>query len=105
LPWAELRDAQTQALSLKNTGIVTTDVGNPTDIHPRNKKPVGERLANLALKNGIYSPVLKSYTVKGDKIEVTLTGKSMLIAKDQQSLRGFEIAGKDQVFILQPLLL
>jgi sialate O-acetylesterase len=105
-PWAELRDAQTQALSLKNTGMaVTTDVGNPTDIHPRNKKPVGERLANLALKNGIYSPVLKSYTVKGDKIEVTLTGKSMLIAKDQQSLRGFEIAGKDQVFILQPLLL
>ena len=98
-PWAELRDAQTQALSLKNTGMaVTTDVGNPTDIHPRNKKPVGERLANLALKNGIYSPVLKSYTVKGDKIEVTLTGKSMLIAKDQQSLRGFEIAGKDQVF-------
>ena len=98
-PWAELRDVQTQALSLKNTGMaVTTDVGNPTDIHPRNKKPVGERLANLALKNGIYSPVLKSYTVKGDKIEVTLTGKSMLIAKDQQSLRGFEIAGKDQVF-------
>lgn len=98
-PWAELRDAQTQALSLKNTGMaVTTDVGNPTDIHPRNKKPVGERLANLALKNGIYSPVLKSYTVKGDKIEVMLTGKSMLIAKDQQSLRGFEIAGKDQVF-------
>ena len=98
-PWAELRDAQTQALSLKNTGMaVTTDVGNPTDIHPRNKNPVGERLANLALKNGIYSPVLKSYTVKGDKIEVTLTGKSMLIAKDQQSLRGFEIAGKDQVF-------
>ena len=98
-PWAELRDAQTQALSLKNTGMaVTTDVGNPTDIHPRNKKPVGERLANLALKNGIYSPVLKSYTVKGDKIEVTLTEKSILIAKDQQSLRGFEIAGKDQVF-------
>ena len=98
-PWAELRDAQTQALSLKNTGMaVTTDVGNPTDIHPRNKKPVGERLANLALKNGIYSPVLKSYTVKGDKIVVTLTGKSKLIAKDQQSLRGFEIAGEDQVF-------
>ena len=98
-PWAELRDAQTQALSLKNTGMaVTTDVGNPTDIHQKKKKPVGERLANLALKNGIYSPVLKSYTVKGDKIEVTLTGKSMLIAKDQQSLRGFEIAGKDQVF-------
>ena len=98
-PWAELREAQTQTLSLKNTGMaVTTDVGNPNDIHPRNKKPVGDRLANLALKNGIYSPVLKNYTIKGDKIEVTLTGKSKLMAKDQQSLRGFEIAGEDQVF-------
>lgn len=98
-PWAELREAQTQTLSLKNTGMaVTTDVGNPNDIHPRNKKPVGERLANLALKNGIYSPVLKSYIVKGDKIEVTLTGKSKLIVKDQKNLRGFEIAGEDQVF-------
>ena len=98
-PWAELREAQTQTLSLKNTGMaVTTDVGNPNDIHPRNKKPVGDRLANLALKNGIYSPVLKSYSIKGDKIEVTLTGKSKLMAKDQQSLKGFEIAGEDQIF-------
>ena len=98
-PWAELREAQTQTLSLKNTGMaVTTDVGNPNDIHPRNKKPVGDRLANLALKNGIYSPVLKNYTIKGDKIEVTLTGKSKLMAKDQQSLKGFEIAGEDQIF-------
>ena len=98
-PWAELREAQTQTLSLKNTGMaVTTDVGNPNDIHPRNKKPVGDRLANLALKNGIYSPVLKSYSIKGDKIEVTLTGKSKLMVKDQQSLKGFEIAGEDQIF-------
>ena len=98
-PWAELREAQTQTLSLKNTGMaVTTDVGNPNDIHPRNKKPVGDRLANLAFKNGIYSPVLKSYSIKGDKIEVTLTGKSKLMAKDQQSLKGFEIAGEDQIF-------
>jgi sialate O-acetylesterase len=52
----------------------------------------------LALKNGIYSPVLKSYSIKGDKIEVTLTGKSKLMAKDQQSLKGFEIAGEDQIF-------
>lgn len=31
-------EMQTQALSLKNTGIVTTSVGNPTDIHPKETK-------------------------------------------------------------------
>lgn len=48
--WAELRDAQRQALRLPNTGMaVATDVGDANDIHPRDKRSVGERLARLAL--------------------------------------------------------
>jgi sialate O-acetylesterase len=50
--WAELREAQTMTLSLPKTGMaVTTDVGNPKDIHPTNKQDVGKRLAAEALKN------------------------------------------------------
>lgn len=49
--WPWLREAQAAALKLPNTGMaVTLDVGDPVDIHPTDKKPVGERLALAALK-------------------------------------------------------
>ncbi|MCU0375680.1 MAG: 9-O-acetylesterase, partial [Chitinophagaceae bacterium] len=49
--WAELREAQALTLQLPNTGmVVTTDIGNPKDIHPTNKQEVGRRLAQVALQ-------------------------------------------------------
>lgn len=106
--WAELREAQTLTLSLPNTGMaVTTDVGNPKDIHPTNKQAVGYRLALQALahtygKKELVSsgPVLKTATPQAGKMVLTFNHiGSGLMAKDKYGyLHGFEIAGADQKY-------
>ncbi len=125
--WAELREAQTMTLSLPNTGMaVTSDIGEPTDIHPRNKQDVGKRLAAEAMRvvynqdksvivsvsTGDASPVEASTgeASRGplfSKMDVTenkatLTFKNVgtgLLAKDRYGyLKGFELAGADQKF-------
>ena len=59
--WAELREAQTMALSLPKTGMaVTTDIGNPNDVHPLNKQDVAKRLAANALKLTYGKDILHS---------------------------------------------
>jgi sialate O-acetylesterase len=76
--WSSLREAQAQALKLPDTGMaVTIDVGDPKDIHPVWKKPVGFRLslAARALAYGQeihYSgPVYREMEVMDDKIILT----------------------------------
>ncbi|NLR58384.1 hypothetical protein HGH93_09760 [Chitinophaga polysaccharea] len=105
--WAELREAQTLTLQLPNTGMaVITDVGDPKDIHPRNKQDVGKRLAAVALHNTygqniVYSgPVFQSMQINGNKAQLSFTSiGSGLVVKDKYGyIRGFEIAGADQQF-------
>ena len=101
-----LREAQFKSLSVKNSGmVVTLDIGNPNDIHPSNKKDVGERLAFWALakiynKKIDYSgPVYKSMKVEKDKIKLTFDfAKSGLVLKELNGENNFMIAGADKVF-------
>jgi sialate O-acetylesterase len=75
--WAELREAQTKTLSLPNTGqAILIDLGEDWDIHPRDKREVGARLARLALAETYHQeiaysgPVFDGMTVAGDRIRI-----------------------------------
>ncbi|HVW62022.1 MAG TPA: sialate O-acetylesterase, partial [Puia sp.] len=102
--WAELREAQAMTLSLPNTGMaVTTDIGNATNIHPKDKQDVGKRLAYIALNN-VYGqtmeysgPVYRSMRKEGNKIILQFdhTGSGLSTPDPYLYLRGFEVAGGD----------
>ena len=83
--WAALRNAQTSVLGLRRTGMaVATDVGNPTDIHPKNKQEVARRLLLMA-DNDIYgrkcvsrAPSLRRVKVKGNTVTLKFSGRVKL---------------------------
>ena len=104
--WAELRDAQKQTLSLKNTGMaVIIDAGEEKDIHPKNKQDVGKRLAYAALaktygeKIPFSGPAYRSQKISGKTITLSFTSTDGgLKIKNGTELKGFQIAGADQKF-------
>lgn len=124
--WAELREAQSMALSVPNTGMaVLIDTGESEDVHPLSKDIAGRRLAKLALAN-TYSrpiphsgPLYQSMVVEKDKIRLRFKhSEDGLIAKElpaeydvrrsskktaplvrnspQSELEGFTICGEDK---------
>jgi sialate O-acetylesterase len=105
--WAMLREAQSNALALPNTGIVVTvDIGEWNDIHPLDKKDVGDRLA-LAAQKVAYGdehvissgPLYQSMRIEGNTIVLTFTNTGGgLIAKGGE-LKCFAIAGSDKKFV------
>ncbi len=102
--WAELREAQTAALALPSTGMaVTIDIGEPKDIHPRNKKDVGKRLALSALAQTYCQavtcrgPSYRSLTVAGSEARVEFDHAEGLKSSDRV-VSGFAVAGPDRIF-------
>ena len=105
--WAELREAQSMALSLDKTGMaVTIDIGEADNIHPRNKQEVGRRLALSALKvaygwDVVYSgPVFREMRVEGSRAVLSFdpVGSGLLCRDRYGYLKGFAMAGPDRVF-------
>lgn len=125
--WAELREAQSKAQTLPNTGqAVLIDLGEE-DVHPVDKKEVGERLARIALartyKQDIVDsgPVYGSMKIENDKIRLSFASNGGLVAKPLPAeyqptnmspalkplvrhspdgeLEGFEICGSDKKWV------
>ena len=107
--WAELREAQTLTeKAIENGGqAVIIDLGEAKDIHPKNKRDVGERLVRWALAKDygkdklIYrSPEYKSMTVSGNKAVITLdTFGSGLQTFDVKEIKGVAICGEDHKWV------
>jgi sialate O-acetylesterase len=105
--WAEFRQAQLQSLSIPNTAMaVAIDLGEWNDLHPDNKKDVGERLALAALKlayneNIVYSgPIYQSSVIENNKIRISFSHiGGGLVTNDGEELSYFSIAGADKKFV------
>lgn len=106
--WAMLRESQQLVADREpNCGLaVAIDIGETSDIHPLNKKEVGNRLALQAEKiaynnTGVHAsgPVYQSMQQRGNKIILSFTNVwNGLEAKGGHTLKQFAIAGEDKVF-------
>jgi sialate O-acetylesterase len=104
--WAELREAQFLTTKvLPNVGMaVITDVGDEKDIHPRQKEPVGQRLALLARKIAYGEPIvangptLQAVTFEMGKAYVKFTHVGGGLVCKGDKLTGFTICGADKKF-------
>lgn len=127
--WAELREAQTMALSLPKTGqAVLIDLGEEGEVHYRDKRDVGKRLALVALAKTYGKPIVSSgpvydsFRVEGDKVRIRFkevngglvakplpaTYRPMSIKPDEKplirnspnsELEGFQICGEDHKWV------
>lgn len=107
--WPLVREAQTMALALPNTGMAAAiDIGEPNNIHPKNKSAVGKRLALWALakdygrRNLVCSgPVYKGMQIEGNKIRISFNyaNGGLKLAPKAKNLKGFSIAANDKNFI------
>jgi len=102
--WTHIQDEQRRALAtIPHSGMaVITDIGNANNVHPSNKKDVGERLARWALtkdygvKGISYTgPLYKSTRFEGNKAIISFDYADGLTTMDGEPLRHFALAGED----------
>jgi sialate O-acetylesterase len=101
--WAWFREAQMKVLELPDSAVANTiDLGSEKDIHPKDKAPIGQRLALLAAsdvngqKVAARGPKYKGMSTDGAEVIVTFDHAEGLKTTDGKPPSQFWIAGKDQ---------
>lgn len=107
--WAELREAQRfTAETLPATGLaVAIDIGDPLNIHPKNKQEIGRRLALVAEARVYGKDVIASGPIfTGAKFDAGIARVTFkpgtaigLTSKDGGAAKGFALAGEDRKFV------
>ncbi|QZT37568.1 sialate O-acetylesterase [Halosquirtibacter xylanolyticus] len=96
-----IRDIQRRvAEKVSNTGVaILMDLGDENNVHPKTKRPVGHRLANIALHEtygkrlNVMSPIIKKVKAKGGKVEITFN-KNIILKRSNE----FMISGDNEHF-------
>ncbi len=100
--WPHFRDSQRRmAAEIPNCDFaVSSDKGHPSDVHPKEKAPIGERLARLALNQTYgmshvaqHGPMPVSAKISNGKIVIEFSNATELSTSDGKALRGLEIGG------------
>jgi sialate O-acetylesterase len=102
----DVREAQATVLSIPNTGMaVTIDIGDPVNIHPKDKQDVADRLTRIALaktygrKIEYSGPMYDSMKIVGNAIRIKFTHVTGGLVAKGGDLKTFTIAGKDGKFV------
>ena len=101
--WANVRESMLKSLSVPNSGMaITIDTGDADDIHPKNKQPVGHRLA-LWAKSQVYGqripysgPLPAEHRINGGKVILSFKHADGGLTAKEGDLKGFTIAGADK---------
>ncbi len=104
--WARLREAQLHTLSEPATGMaVAIDLGEAMDIHPRNKKDIGLRLARWALARtydrhtACSGPIYRSMKIEGSRIRLEFEHTAGGLQTKDDKLKGFYICDMSRTFL------
>ncbi|NLX99738.1 MAG: sialate O-acetylesterase [Rhodopirellula sp.] len=105
--WAFMRESQAKALDLPNTGMaVAIDIGDATNVHPKNKQDVGKRLALWAKRDCygdtgtvVSGPQFASSAVEGNRIRIRFSHIGGGLESKGAELKRFAIAGPDKAFL------
>jgi sialate O-acetylesterase len=104
--WPRVRESMMKVLALPKTGMaITLDIGDPKDIHPKNKQDVGLRLSYWALASvygrkvpAISGPLPAGDKVEGSSVRISLKHADGLKTRDGGAVRGFRVAGADKAW-------